>query len=64
MKWIIFICYGFSIWIGIYFDGSEQLTAGPTELLREVDSAKGFGFMHEFSFFSNENYVIQITFRF
>ena len=45
-------------------DGREQLTAGPTELLREVDSAKVFGFMHEFLFFSNENNVIQISFRF
>ena len=26
-----------------YVDGSEQLTAGPPELLREVDSAKRFG---------------------
>jgi hypothetical protein len=45
----------------IYVDGSEQLTAGHTELL---DSAKVFGFMHEFSFFSNKNNVIQISFRF
>ena len=29
--------------IGVYVDGSEQLTAGPPELLREVDSAKIFG---------------------
>ena len=49
---------------GVYVDGSEQLTAGPQELLREVDSAKSFGLTHEFSFFLNENNVLQISFRF
>jgi len=52
-----------TLWI-IDVDGSEQLTAGPTELLRVVDSAKFFGLMREFSLFLNENNVIQISLDF
>ena len=48
----------------IFYLNSRWKTAGPPELLREVDSAKKIGFLYEFSFFLNENNVIQISFRF